>query len=1591
MDENSKLPTQATTDTFLAAEPEDGIFWIRDPRTLPENRLVRVSEGGAPAFTAAKWAYAGQEGDAAFHPATVPQWMEYRDPESGAVIGRVAYAIWDESGKIDINMAGRDGLTAEGQVDPARVNGLAPHDLRLEQFSREPDQLLAYLNGADQQRNRSNFSMRNIARDETGDTGDDRRLFTTRELIEKELVRPEFRFDVGVASQDFELKPEWWGDGRRAKDANQYLRSFVNNGRLFRLINHPKAGARLVKDTLDERQLRATLRSIIPPSDIGVDDTDWMNLMRLLAVLRRAYPVAPAAGANMPLPANQFTNEDIYALAVNLIQGTSRPNDANVFIYDQNTYGSSPFNDPKNRVGTRVTPYIVATAICAQRIDSTRVAVTEYFKLWNPHPVDLSGERYFYGHWGGIEWIANSAPGTFGSLTTHTTRYSTAGPKAGHFKVLQFPAKTLNLPANAPLEIRMRPYLQHRDYFSTLIVGTTMRNDSSIYATSNGPIFTNGGNDSSYNPKYYLTAAELNLKDPLNPNRYASQWYSFEIDDPRMGGFTRYTPNYRTQATPMDYSWKAKPGQHSLYDSEGEDVWEASRTSSVYGPGYNIDFGENFPAEWTGTTGDKLARALSTFALPRRQYLHLGESAGAFAQRPWKTLSLDAVGAALAEELSMLGTTSLDTNLAVKEPGELPTAIFHPDLAKRVRDNLWLFDSVKGNTIDSEGRVRAIRGRISLNAVRPEALALPLAAPYRMVGTLANGSESGEDAFEAITPAEALAVAQDVAAIRPIRLLSDLGRLHSMAGIQAIRANHTGNLADAVLARLIQFGTVRQQTYTVEVISQTFDPANPGIITGEARRLVTAHLDTYSRHVTVQAVEAGASLPFALDAAALFWTTDQERPWVGQAEASASNGHAARSARVNPGESTWVETVVQGPGELRFRRQMTGSSPSQTGDTLKVLLDDETALEITGPTAWQEELLEIPRGVHRVRWTYTAAQSREDDEGAWLDGVSFTSLNSPPIAVDDIGIFTTGPISIPVLANDTDPDGDALTIDSAADGAHGTTHIQGRTIVYTPGTTFFGHDALDYQISDGHGGTATARVTIRTGVPITMVLMETKSALPGAGVPDGLPADASVASLGFPAINSDGEAGWKVIYRSGKSRAEAIVGRNGGQLFLHLGSPVVDEAGTALGGLTFKSFREPVFGTGDRFALLATVRGPGVKAANDEGLWTGTPGNLRRIAMEGGTAPGADGARFKKIESIAIADNGAVYFVATLQRSATVDKSNDRGLWVWSPGEAREGTTILALRERSALSCPGEAGSAPLVKFEALSIVRGSEGEGRASASYDRVAVLATLADGSQVIGTVSAAGEWQPAAATAIANTGALEGLDLVSFGMPDISTEEGALTSLVRLATLNDRGKVAFRSAILDTDAGIIAEQGDPAANADDASFAAFSTPVAEGTGADPRLAFFATLRKGPGVTTANDDGLWAYNGDAGLALVAREGQAAPDWGGARFQKFQSVTLLPGRGPLFVASVISAKGASQKGKRGVWAHDPEEQLRLILREGDTLSTATAMRTIRKFTLLSTVAGSGGQQRTLRGDQALIYRAEFTDGTQAILKVALP
>ncbi|MGI8791925.1 MAG: Ig-like domain-containing protein [Acidimicrobiales bacterium] len=113
-------------------------------------------------------------------------------------------------------------------------------------------------------------------------------------------------------------------------------------------------------------------------------------------------------------------------------------------------------------------------------------------------------------------------------------------------------------------------------------------------------------------------------------------------------------------------------------------------------------------------------------------------------------------------------------------------------------------------------------------------------------------------------------------------------------------------------------------------------------------------------------------------------------------------------------------------------------------------------------------------------FTYTITDGEADHDVTATVWLTVDPVNDPPVANDDSG--ETGPnqaITIAVLANDTDIDGDALTVAVSGGPEWGTATVNGdNTITYQPAPLFSGTDTFTYVASDGNGGSDEATVTI---------------------------------------------------------------------------------------------------------------------------------------------------------------------------------------------------------------------------------------------------------------------------------------------------------------------------------------------------------------------------------------------------------------------------------------------------------------------------------------------------------------------------------
>jgi hypothetical protein len=75
-----------------------------------------------------------------------------------------------------------------------------------------------------------------------------------------------------------------------------------------------------------------------------------------------------------------------------------------------------------------------------------------------------------------------------------------------------------------------------------------------------------------------------------------------------------------------------------------------------------------------------------------------------------------------------------------------------------------------------------------------------------------------------------------------------------------------------------------------------------------------------------------------------------------------------------------------------------------------------------------------------------------------------------PVTLADSATTAAGAdVTIDVLANDSDPNGDLLKLDGIVQPRHGEIFVDGNTVTYRPDLDFVGQDGFEYWATDGHG------------------------------------------------------------------------------------------------------------------------------------------------------------------------------------------------------------------------------------------------------------------------------------------------------------------------------------------------------------------------------------------------------------------------------------------------------------------------------------------------------------------------------------------
>lgn len=98
--------------------------------------------------------------------------------------------------------------------------------------------------------------------------------------------------------------------------------------------------------------------------------------------------------------------------------------------------------------------------------------------------------------------------------------------------------------------------------------------------------------------------------------------------------------------------------------------------------------------------------------------------------------------------------------------------------------------------------------------------------------------------------------------------------------------------------------------------------------------------------------------------------------------------------------------------------------------------------------------------------TYTISDGT--DEATATVTITVTAVNDPPVAVDDVVSLLSGQsVSIDVLANDSDIEGDTLSVTGVGEATLGTLEIVNGAVVFTSDPGAVGTETVSYTLSDG--------------------------------------------------------------------------------------------------------------------------------------------------------------------------------------------------------------------------------------------------------------------------------------------------------------------------------------------------------------------------------------------------------------------------------------------------------------------------------------------------------------------------------------------
>lgn len=242
---------------------------------------------------------------------------------------------------------------------------------------------------------------------------------------------------------------------------------------------------------------------------------------------------------------------------------------------------------------------------------------------------------------------------------------------------------------------------------------------------------------------------------------------------------------------------------------------------------------------------------------------------------------------------------------------------------------------------------------------------------------------------------------------------------------------------------------------------------DPALVAGYSYQSGNVQVDTLSAGgdtAEVSVIASGSSADSCVAKAPSVVLSPGQSPWLAAGSAatytvSVTNNDSAACAT---GTVSLAKSLPSG-WSATLGASSLSLAPGSSANTTLVVSSASTAVD----------------GFYTVQVSASQHQNSVSSSATYVVDNPASSTNSAPVANNDSATTSGSSVVIAVLSNDTDADGDTLSISSFTQGSKGSVTQSGNNLIYTPARNFKNGDSFSYTVTDG---TASASATVTIGV-----------------------------------------------------------------------------------------------------------------------------------------------------------------------------------------------------------------------------------------------------------------------------------------------------------------------------------------------------------------------------------------------------------------------------------------------------------------------------------------------------------------------------